>query len=88
MSEETDRFQTMENERNQRMMVLMTGMKDYIGTVTKEINELRNLLGVTPTVVTPPAAEEKPKPKPKAKAKAKAKKKSVKEPELPADQTQ
>lgn len=67
----------MENERNQRMMVLMTGMKDYIGTVTKEINEYRNLLGITSTVVTPPATEEKPK----AKAKKKSKKKVIKDSE-------
>jgi len=84
MSEKPDRFREMEQERQQRMMVLMTGMKDYIGTVTKEINEYRNLLGIAPTVVTPPAAEEKPK----AKAKAKAKKKAKKEPKTPSDQTQ
>jgi len=76
MAEETDRFQAMENERNQRMMVLMTGMKDYIGAVNAEINELRNLLGISPAVVVP--AETKPKPKPKAKPKKKAKKKVAK----------
>lgn len=41
-----DRFQEMENERNSRMMVLMTALKDYIGCVTTEINELRSLAQV------------------------------------------
>jgi len=87
MSEETDRFQGMENERNQRMMVLMTAMKDYIGAVTTEINELRNLLGISPAVVTPPEAKPKAKPKTKAKAKPKAKpkKKATEAPESTAD---
>ena len=82
MNEETDRFQGMENERNQRMMVLMTAMKDYIGAVTAETNELRNLLGISPTVAKPPEA--KPKAKPKAKQK-KAKKKATKDLESTVD---
>lgn len=46
MSEKVDRFQEIENERNSRMMVLMTALKDYIGCVTAEINELRSLAQV------------------------------------------
>lgn len=79
MSEETDRFQVMESERNQRMMVLMTAMKDYIGAVTTEINELRNLLGISLAVARPPEA------KPKAKPKAKSKKKTSKDLESTVD---
>lgn len=69
MSKKVDRFQEMENERNSRMMVLMTALKDYIGCVTTEINELRNLANVGLPAVKLPGEQEKPKKPKKTKKK-------------------
>jgi len=65
-----DRFQEMENERNSRMMVLMTALKDYVGCVTAECNELRNLAQVG--LPTPKTVEQKPKKKSKKTPKVEA----------------
>lgn len=79
MSEKPDRFQEMENERNSRMMVLMTAMKDYIGCVTAEINELRNLakVGIPATELPGKPVEEPPVKSKKTKKSAKKAKPST-----------
>jgi len=82
LSEKVDRFQEMENERNSRMMVLMTALKDYIGCVTGEINELRNLANVGLSAVKLPGEQEKPK-----NAKKKVKPKVLKEVEKDVETT-